>query len=131
MTAKKSASISIPLNFEVQVVIPESAYEALDRSIERGEICVGVDLVSGSVSLGVTIYPDGIDGSISFVRDSSTLKVSSSASYCMSYGEFEREHLELPAKVVLLNVLDENADAYYFGADDEGIDLNVTANIPA
>jgi hypothetical protein len=126
MPAKKNSSISIPLNFEAQVIIPESAFEALDRSIERGEICIGIDLVSGSIYFGVTIYPDSIDGAISFVRRGPLLKILSSGSYKMTYGEFEREHLQLPAKVVLLNVLDDNADAYYFGVDEEGIDLNVT-----
>lgn len=127
--AKKKV-LNVPINFVGKVKIPKDAIKAVDSSIKRGELALDLNLISTKdpeVSLGISVYPDRVEGTLQFKRDGEFVSINASGTYVMEIGKFEEECLNLPVVVKVLSIADENAESYWLGDDELGVltDLKV------
>jgi hypothetical protein len=132
MPKNKTTILEVPLNFSATIVVPAAASKAIDDSIDRGEISLGVSLAgkdSGN-SFMFSIYPDQFDGSLTFSRAGKQLAVTADGVYKLNIGSFEREHISLPADIRVESIGDANADTYQLSEDETGLTLGEIISLP-
>jgi hypothetical protein len=120
----KKKILNVPINFSGKVRIPKDAMKAVESSIKKGELALDLDLVSvkdPDVSLGVSVYPDRVKGTLQFKKDGEFATIDASGVYEMEIGKFEEECLNLPIVVKVLSISDENAESYWLGDDELGV----------
>lgn len=58
--AKTGNKAKLEMNLEASfsIVVPETNQPGFTKDLKRGELCINVDLVVGSLTFGMEVYPD-------------------------------------------------------------------------
>lgn len=123
MGKKTTKVLEIPINFTDSITVKSSAYKILDTTIHRGEICLGVELVSqtNDTTFMVDVYPDQFEGTLEVNRSGNTVTIKAAGVYRLTMGDFERENICFPSQVRASSLGDDNGDSYPLGPKQKGL----------
>jgi hypothetical protein len=131
MGKKSTEIIEIPINFTDSINVKSSAFKILDTTIRRGEVCLGVELVStkDDTAFMISVYPDQFEGLLQIKRSGSTVTIKAAGVYRLTMGDFERENISFPSEIRVSSIGDDNGDSYPLGPKKDGLSLgNLEAN---
>jgi hypothetical protein len=83
----KKIFVTIPLNLEASLDVPPSYFNDVDLGIQKGQICLLVQLhpEDDSGNMGISVYADKIKGILTFSRTENKLHVVAAGTYKMEY----------------------------------------------
>ncbi len=126
--AKKKQFLKLDIVFDDTAIASSETHSEIDSAIESDMmgICLRLALVD-DVDDGVnfTIYPDQINGAMTFSRDGDKIAVTVKGTYEFEYGKDEKEYLPLPVKLLVESVSDNIPESYYFNDDFSCVDTGI------
>jgi hypothetical protein len=123
MSKKATKVLEIPINFTDSITVESSAYKILDTTIRRGEICLGLELVSktNDTTFMLSVYPDQLEGTFEVNRSGNKVTIKADGVYRLTMGDFERQNICFPSEVRASSLGDDNGDSYPLGPKEEGL----------
>ncbi len=123
----KKILYSVPIKFEGEAIVNDPAqYSAIDRDLARKKLNISISLENESGSRFNTVYPDQVEGELSFERIGNRIRVKANCVKKLAYSEGD----EFPMQVFLTSIDDSTSGSYYFNSEENGIPTGDSVEAP-